>query len=128
MELDGDSPAPRPPAVEVLAAQNIRVTPENIVTLAAMFRDCAESLAPETTHLKDDLQLDAPWLQDPVSRWARDRFNEYFVDGENSFARVVQAEYGQHLAMRDALVATARQYGLAEELIAAGFAEGEPNR
>lgn len=129
MELEGDSPAPRPPAAaEPLAAQNIDVTPENVVVLAKLFRACARNLQPEIIHLKDDLLLDGPWMDDPVSKWARHWFDEYFVHSENSFARIVQAEYDQYLAMRDALLTTAQQYGLTEELIAAGFTDLELNR
>jgi hypothetical protein len=122
MELEGDSPAPRLPVAPVVpAGQNIHVTPENVVALAAMFRDCADNLTPEVGQIEDDLPLAGPWMDDPVSRWARHQFDEYFVYGERSFARVVQAEYDQYTAIRDALVATAKQYGLTEELIAAGF-------
>jgi hypothetical protein len=103
--------------------QNLHVTPENVVALAAMFRDCADNLAPEVARIDRDLFLDEPWMDDPVSKWARHLFNEYFVYAENSVARVVQAEYNQHKAMRDALLATAQRYGLTEELIAAGFSK-----
>jgi hypothetical protein len=127
MDLEGDNPVPEPTAAEPLAAQNIHVTPANVVALAAMFRACADNLEPEVAHIKDDLYLDEPWLLDPVSKWARDWFNGYFVYCMNSFASVTHAEYRQHLTMRDALVATAEQYGLIEELIAAGFTVG-PSR
>lgn len=101
--------------------QGIHVTPENVVTLAAMFRDCAAQLAPEVRHIKDDLRLEHPWMADKISRWAMEQFNLYFVDSEHAFAKAVQAEFDQHTAMTDALVATAQYYGLTEELAAAGF-------
>jgi hypothetical protein len=129
MEFEGDGPAPRPPVVpEPVTAQNMHVTPENVVELAAMFRDCAEMLAPATKHIEYDLRLDPdrPWMDDPVSKWALAQFNVYFVDGEHAFAKIVQAEYDQHVAMMEALVATARDYGLTDELMAAGFSEVAP--
>jgi hypothetical protein len=129
MEFEGDGPAPRPPAPpDPVRTQNIHVTPENVVELAAMFRDCAEMLAPATKRIEHDLRLDPdrPWMTDPISRWALAQFNLYFVDGEHAFAKIVRAEYEQHVAMSAALVATARDYGLTDELMAAGFLEAEP--
>jgi hypothetical protein len=119
MEFEGDSPAPRPtPGVPT---QNLHVTPENVVALAAMYRDCVDLLEPEVRGLKIDLQLKNPWMYDPVSLWAMLRFNMYFVDGESAFATVVEAQLQQHKIVRDALVAIATRYGLTEELNAAGF-------
>lgn len=127
MELEGDSPAPRPPvATEPAGTQNIHVTPENVVALAALFRDCADRLAREVPHIEDDMRLKDRWMGDPISGWAQLEFNEYFADGHNAFAKIVQAEHGQHVAMRDALVATAKQYGLTDDLIAAGFTKLGP--
>ncbi|MFL6127094.1 hypothetical protein [Actinophytocola sp.] len=103
------------------------MTPENVVALAALFRDCVDNLISEVRHLKDDLLVDEPWLDDPVSRWARHRFDEYFVFGENSFTRVLEAEYARHRALRDALLAAARHHGPTEELVAAGFTGAPPN-
>lgn len=124
MEQEGDSPAPRPaPAPGSTPTQNLQFTPENVVTLAAMFRDCVDELEPVAAHVDDDMLLEDRWMDDPVSEWTRQRFNEYFVHDKTSFAKVVRAEYEQHKAMRDALKATALQYGLTEELRAAGFTD-----
>jgi hypothetical protein len=122
MELEGDSPAPRPPGEPELApTQDLQVSPENVVALAVMFRDCVDQLDQETIHLESDLYLEHPWMEDPISRWAMEQFNKYFVEGEHSFAKIVRAEFDRYCTVRDALVATAQRYGLTEELIAAGF-------
>ena len=129
MDLEGDSPAPRPPsAPERETTQSLHVTPENVVTLAATFRRCADRLEQELTHLETDLRLPGPWMHDPVSEWARDRFDEYFVDNEHAFVRIVQSEYEQYKALSATLVATAQLYGLTEELISAGFTDIELDR
>lgn len=122
MELEGDGPVPRPPAEpELVSTQNLQVSPENVVALAVMFRDCVDRLNNETLHLDIDLHLKHPWMEDPISRWAWKQFNKYFVEGEHSFAKIVKAEVERYCAVRDALIATAQRYGLTEELIAAGF-------
>jgi hypothetical protein len=127
MEHEGDSPAPRPlEAAEPAVTQAIHVTPDNIVTLAKMFRECADLLAPVVQNIEDALRIDKPWMGDPVSEWARSEFNKYFATGGHTFARIVQAEHDQHKAMTETLVATAQFYGLTEELIAAGFTELTP--
>lgn len=129
MALEGDTPAPRPtPPPDPAPTQNLQVTPENVIALAVMFRSCADLLAPVAPTAQDVMRIDHPWLGDPVSKWAMEQFNEYFADGEHSFARILLAEYEQHNAMMDALVTAARQYGLTEELIAAGFTEDGPPR
>lgn len=114
MEFEGGSPATTP-------ASNLHVTLENVVALAAMYRDCADLLEREVRGLKTDLQLENPWMYDPISLWAMLRFNMYFVDGETAFATVVEAQHRQHKIVRDTLVAIATRYGLTEELNAAGF-------
>ena len=122
VELEGDSPAPRAPAAPAqVPAQNIHVTPENVVALASMFRDCVDILEPVAAMADVELHVRAPWMGDPVSEWAARQFNDYFVDGENSFAGVLTTEYQQHKDMMTALLATARKYGLTDELAAAGF-------
>ncbi len=122
MELEGDSPAPRPvTAPEPVATHNLRVTPENVVSLAVIFRDCADQLQQVALRAETRMRVDQPWMGDPVSEWAREQFNKYFVDGEHAFAKIIQAEHVRHGVMRSALVATALQYGLTEELNAAGF-------
>jgi hypothetical protein len=108
MTHDVDDPVTAP---EKRGAQGIHDTTENAAALAAVFRECADNLISEVPHLKDDLLLDEPWLDDPVSRWARQRFDEYFVFGENSFTRVAEAEYAQHRAALDALDALATTVG-----------------
>ena len=118
MEFAGDSPGPRPTTAP---APNLNVTPENVVALAAMYRDCADLLEQEVRGMKTDFHIENPWMYDPVSLWAMLRFNMYFIDGESSFATVVEAQLGQHKIVRDTLVAIATQYGLTEELNAAGF-------
>ena len=129
MDLEGDSPAPRPPSAPApTVPQSLHVTPENVVTLAATFRDCADKLERHLPHLESDLYLTRSWMSDPVSEWARTRFNEYFVHNEHAFVRIVHSEFDQHKVLRDALVATARLYGLTEELISAGFTDIEAER
>lgn len=124
MELEGDSPAPRPLSAPVsTASQSLHVTPENVVALAAMFRGCGDLLSKDVAHLRNDLQLPGPWMHDPVSEWARRRFDEYFVHAEHSFVHIVQSEFEQHKMFRDTLVAIGQLYGLTEELISAGFTE-----
>lgn len=129
MELEGDNPVPRPPAPPgPTAAQSLHVTPENVVAMAKTFQDCADRLEEHQPHLDTEMRLKEPWLKDPVSEWARLRFNEYFSDNEHSFVHIVQSEYVQYQAIRDALVATAQLYGLHEELIEAGFVDIEADR
>lgn len=124
MEFEGDSPAPRPPAApEPPHTQNIHVTPENVVDLAAMFRRCVDRLEPEILNMAKDMHLAEPWMDDPVSKWAMIHFNLYFLFGDNAFVNIVHAEHEQHKAMLDALVKTGQQYGLTEELIQAGFTD-----
>lgn len=126
-ELAGDGPAPRPAATpEPLSTQHIQVTPDNVVALAKVFSECADRLGAELRHGNTDLRLNEPWLGDPVSRWAQHRFNEYFVDGEHAFAKVLQNEYYQHFAMTEALIATAKHYGKTDELVAAGIIQAGP--
>lgn len=130
MDLEGDSPAPRPPSPPTQEVpQSLHVTPENIVTLAATFRDCADRLERQLPHLESDLtMLHKPWMGDPVSKWAQEQFNEYFVQSEHAFVHIVQSEYQQHKILRNALVAAAQLYGLTEELISAGFTDIGPDR
>jgi hypothetical protein len=129
MELEGDNPAPRSPAPpEPAAAQSLRVTPENVVAMAKMFQGCADRLEEHQPHLDAEMRLEEPWLDDPVSKWAWLRFNEYFVGNEHSFVHIVQSEYEQYQAIRDTLVATAKLYGLHEELNEAGFVDVEADR
>ena len=129
MELEGDNPAPRPPEPQAsTATQNLRVTPENVVAMAKTFQDCADRLEEHQQHLDAEMRLKEPWLADPISEWARLRFNEYFADNEHSFVHIVQSEYKQYKAISDALVATAKLYGLHEELIEAGFVDIEAGR
>lgn len=129
MELEGDDPAPRPPEPSgQVATQSLRVTPENVVAMAKTFQDCADRLAGELRHMRHDMNLTEPWLHDPVSEWARVRFDEYFVHSAHAFVRIVQSEFEQHQAITSMLVATGQLYGLTEELIAAGFTDLEQDR
>lgn len=129
MELEGDNPVPRPPAPPApTAAQSLHVNPENVVAMAKTFRDCADRLAKELRHMRNDMRLTEAWLHDPVSEWARVRFDEYFVHSEHAFVRIVQSEFEQHQAITSMLVATGQLYGLTEELIAAGFTDLEQDR
>jgi hypothetical protein len=106
-----------------MATKDFRVTPENVVALATLFRGCADVLAPIANRVEERLWLRKAWMNDPVSIWARLQFNQYFVEGPQAFAKVVRAVYGQHKAMTVALVSAAEQYGLTEELAAAGFTQ-----
>ena len=129
MELEGDNPVPRPPTpAGPTAAQSLHVTPENVVAMAKTFQDCADRLAKELRHMRNDMQLTEAWLHDPVSEWARVRFDEYFVHSEHAFVRIVQSEFEQHQAITGMLVATGQLYGLTEELITAGFTDLEQDR
>ena len=129
MELEGENPAPRPPAPpEAVATQRLHVTPENVVAMAKAFQDCADRLEEHQPHLDAEMRLTEPWLTDPISEWARLRFNEYFADNEHSFVHIVRSEYTQYQAISEALVATAKLYGLHEELIEAGFVDIEADR
>jgi hypothetical protein len=110
------APALPPPPV---TAQPLQVTPENVVELALLFQNAAISLRAELQSAKNALQLAEPWMGDGASKWMRDHFQEYFIDGENSFLKVLQAIHDQHQAHADALEAVAAQYGMLEELNAA---------
>ena len=104
-----------------MPTQDLQVSPENVVALAVMFRDCVDVLEREAHQLEHELHVKFPWMDDPVSEWARDEFNRYFVYGERAFAKVILAEHERYSTVRDALIATAQHYGLTEELNAAGF-------
>jgi hypothetical protein len=126
MELEGDNPAPRHfPTPEPVATQNIQVSPENVVALAALFRECADRLEPELLRIQNVMRV-PPLMGDPVSSWLVDQLNEYLHNKEHAFVKVIQSDFEQHTAIRDALVATAQRYGLTEELIEAGFADLTP--
>jgi hypothetical protein len=127
MELEGDGPAQKPFATpEPISTHNLRVTPENVVSLAVIFRNCADQLQQVALHADRRMRVDRPWMGDPISEWAREQFNEYFVDGEHAFAKIIQAEHVRHNIMRSAMVAIAQQYGLTEELNAEGFTKLTP--
>jgi hypothetical protein len=128
MELEGDSPAPRPPGATLgpVAIQNLEVTPENVVALAKLFSDCADTLKPDVDRLEQDLWLHYPWMEDPVSKWAWQQFNQYFIEGDHSFRAVLQGQYDQHVAMVQALTGVAEQYGKTEELNKALMNSQEP--
>lgn len=96
------------------------------MSLAVIFRDCADQLQQVALRADIRMRVHDPWMGDPISEWAREQFNEYFVDGERAFAKIIQAEHVRHGIMRSAMVAIAQQYGLTEELNAAGFVKLPP--
>jgi hypothetical protein len=113
------SPQP-PPTPAPLPTQTFQVNPDNVVELAVMFSQAADRLEFELLQpLRGDLRLPEPWLHDPVSGWAWSSFNRYFVNGENSFAKVLRATYQQYVANADALTKAAAHYGKSDELHAA---------
>ena len=129
MDLEGDSPTPRHfPRPDQVATQNIHVTPENVVALAALFRDCADRLQAELIQMGRVTRIKIPEFADPVSSWAVKHLNDYLFDREHAFIKIIQTDFEQHYAVRDALVRTAQQYGLTEELVAAGFADLTPSK
>jgi hypothetical protein len=89
--------------------------------LATFFRDCVDILGPIVMRLEEMLWLRRPWMNDPISIWARLQFNQYFAEGPHAFAKIVQDQHDQHVATTMALVSAAKRYGMTEELIAAGF-------
>lgn len=126
MEFVGDNPKPRPPAApEAPVGLELRVTPENVVILATLFRECADRLAVELAHIQRSLSFTEPWMSDPVSQWALRKFSEHFMAGDRSLVKVMQDEYDQYSNMTQALVAAGRQYGLTDDLFAAGFTDIE---
>ncbi|HEX2130895.1 MAG TPA: hypothetical protein VHH15_04990 [Actinophytocola sp.] len=129
MHLAGDGPEPRPaPEPEPpVPTQHLAVTPENVVELAVLFRRCATVLSTSVHTSELDLYLEKPWLGDPVSEWAWEAFNKYFLgDADTSFRNVIHALHGQLTEMADALVAAASRYGLDDELNAAMISVGGP--
>lgn len=126
MDLEGDGPAPRHfPTPDPVATQNFQVSPENVVALAALFRECADRLESELLHIQAVMRL-TPLMGDPVSSWMVDQLNDYLLNQEHAFVKVIQTDFEQHTAIREALVTTAQRYGLTEELVAAGFADLTP--
>ena len=118
MDLAGDPVAPPQTAPEPIPAQQLVVTPDNVVQLAVLFNRCADLLTDQALHGRQDLRLEKPWLDDHVSEWAWERFNQYFVDGEHSFAEILRGSYDQHAEMARALNAAAAQYGRSDEVTA----------
>jgi hypothetical protein len=120
-----DEGAPRPLATPPppVTAQPLRVNPDNVVELAILFQRAANDLGSELGSLGRALRLAEPWMNDRTSKWMRAFFHKYFVDGENSLLKVLQAIYEQHKAHADALEVAAAQYGKADELNAARAAQ-----
>jgi hypothetical protein len=112
----GGSHAATPAPVAGGGAQRLQVTPENVVDLAVTFRMNAGMYRPILQSLEYELTLKKPWLGDPFSHWAKDEFNNYFVNGDNSLVATVRKLYQQHLATYEALKKIADQYGKTEEL------------
>ena len=125
---DEGAPAPLPGPSASVPTQTIQVSPENVVELGVVFSAAADRLESEVQALRADLRLDAPWLGDPVSAWIWQMFNQFFVDGENSFASVVQRTYEQHQAHATALIEAAKEYGLVDELNAEIYRRLGPHR
>jgi hypothetical protein len=92
------------------------------VALAVVFGESADLLMSRLAHSKHAMQI-TPWMQDPVSEWVREQFDDYFVHSEHAFVQIVHSGYVQHVAIREALIASAQVYGLTEELINAGFTD-----
>ena len=122
------TPGPPGAVPPTVTANPLRVTPDNVVELGVLFSDAAARLAAEVKNLERDLRLSEPWLYDPVSGSAWLFFNKYFVDDENSFAKVVQAAYDQHVAHAKVLVEAAKLYGKTDELDAAIFKSQQESR
>ena len=118
MHLAGDAPDTGPvTASEPVPTQHLTVTPDNVIQLAVLFRQCATLLTHSTKQAEDASLLDEPWLGDPVSEWAREAFNEYFAKSADvAFVTVLNGLRDQFLAMTEALERAAAQYGLTEEL------------
>jgi hypothetical protein len=112
---------PKPAAVppSPVAAEPLRVTPDNVVALAVLFRHATNRLWSELALAENALKLSGPWMDDPASEWMREFFDEYFLKGENSFVKVLQAIHDQHKAHADALQAAVAEYGKLDELGAA---------
>jgi hypothetical protein len=113
-----DELARRPPSDPSLSIpiQTLKVTPDNVIELAVLFREAADTLRNEAQRAEIDLRLERPWLGDPISGWIWLFFNKYFVDAENSFAQVMLAAEREHRANYEALEKTAERYGLTEAL------------
>jgi hypothetical protein len=110
-------PASVPPPP--VTAQPLRVTPDNVVALALLFRHATNRLLTELESAKWALRLPGPWMDDPASEWMREFFDKYFIHGENSFITVLQAIHDQHKAHADALQVAVADYGKLDELSAA---------
>lgn len=106
------TPAPAPSG----GAQQLQVTPENVVELAATFRQNADLYEPIVQSIEYDLLIKKPWLGDPFSAWAKDEFNNYFVKSDNSLVATIKALYKQQVDTFNALKKIADQYGKTEEL------------
>ena len=122
-----DEEAPKPPTTSPapVIAQPLRVTPDNVVELAILFRRAADKLLLELADAEIPLRLDSAWMDDGASKWMQKFFNEYFLDGGNSFRNVLQAIYDQHAAHATALENAAALYGKTEELHAVQHAQLE---
>jgi len=104
-----------PAAAPKVFPQPLKVTPDNVVELAKLFRNAADRISALRADAEITLFLAEPWMGDEVSRWMREFFHEYFLHGENSFAHVLRDIERQHKAHASALEGVARQYGLLED-------------
>jgi hypothetical protein len=116
MDRSNEGAVASPPAAapEVLP-QPLKVTPENIAELARLFRNAADQLFAQLENLEGALRLNEPWMGDETSKWMREFFHEYFLDGENSFRNILRDLYRQHEAHATALDAAAKRYTSLED-------------
>jgi uncharacterized protein YukE len=95
---------------------HLEVTPETVVALAQVFQEVVKTLQHAMQNLAADLTLPASaFLGDPHSKWAVEQFNEYFVSGELSFAKVAQQIIDVHQRAFNALKSAADSYGKTDE-------------
>lgn len=106
---------------------HLKVTPENVVDLAAAFQTATDKLnaANRNVSLRLMLPIDA-FLGDPYSKWAIEEFSDYFVESHDSFANTINRLVLEHKRTYNALRAAAESYGKTDELNARHLRKAYP--
>ena len=95
---------------------HLRVTPDNVLTLAEGFRKATDLLDTAFCNVWFDVRLPADtFLGDPYSEWAVNVLNGHLIDGENSLLEAVRQLTQEHKRVFNALKAAADGYGKTDE-------------
>lgn len=105
-----------PPPLPATGTHHLKVTPENVLTLAESFGNSAERLDAAMQNVEQELRLPSDaFLGDPYSKWAILIFNNYFLDDGNALARALRRLLDEHKRTFNALKAIADSCGQTDE-------------